>query len=101
MKIAIIGMLLLCTTYTQAATPWIDLRQQRQHVRIERATAVGALRRPEARVLRLEQGHIRRLEWWIKADGVVTAGERALLLRRQDRASRHIARLSHSCRCRY
>jgi len=101
MKIVIATLLLLSAAFAQAATPWGDAHQQRQHWRIERGIAIGVLSRPEARVLRWEQGQLRRLQWRIRADGVVTLHERDLLLRRQHQAGRHIARFSRSQRCRY
>jgi Ni/Co efflux regulator RcnB len=82
------------------ATPRVDRRQVRQHVRIHDGVRSGELTRGEAMRLRADQRHIRRVERRAKSDGVVTPGERARLDNIQDRESRRIYRLKHNQRSR-
>ena len=78
-----------------AATPGIDMRQQRQEQRIEQGQASGALTKRENRHLEHQQAHIGRAEDKAKADGKVTAGERKHLQAMQNRASRNIHHQKH------
>ncbi|TAJ22624.1 MAG: hypothetical protein EPO64_13320 [Nitrospirae bacterium] len=76
-------------------TPGIDRREQRQEERIQDGVRSGALTPREAAKLEAEQARIRAKEQAMKADGVVTRGERKELQRDLDRSSRHIAREKH------
>jgi hypothetical protein len=77
-------------TYSQTAMPRTNTRQHAQRTRIADGRQDGELNNREASALRGEQRHIRRTERRAKADGNVTLRERAMLERKQDRASRHI-----------
>jgi hypothetical protein len=57
--------------------------------------ATGELTRPEVRRLSAGQVHLRRAEARAKADGVVTAGERAHLQHEANQQSRRIYRQKH------
>ncbi len=78
------------------ATPRVDRREVRQHARIHQGVKSGELTRHEARSLRAGQRHVNRMERRAKADGRVTARERARLNHAQNRQSRHIWRLKHN-----
>lgn len=77
-------------------TPRVDRREARQHARIEQGVRSGELTRGETRRLMAGQRHIHRMERRAKADGFVSARERAHLHRAQNRQSRHIYRLKHN-----
>lgn len=76
--------------------PLIQKRELRQERRIEHGVAGGRLTPGEARALQREQAHIRYTEAKMKADGKLTARERARLHHRQNVASRDIWRLKHN-----
>ncbi|MCC6350381.1 MAG: hypothetical protein IT347_12410 [Candidatus Eisenbacteria bacterium] len=82
------------------ATPRVDRREARQTARIHQGVRSGELTRGEARSLRAGQRHVHRIERRAKADGNVSARERAHLNRAQNRQSRHIHRLKHNGRTR-
>lgn len=84
--------------FAGAATPGIDQRQLNQERRIQQGIASGALTEHEANQLERQQDRIERHEAAVKADGVVTAGERASLTHQQNVASRNIARKKHNLR---
>ena len=92
---------LAATTVTGAAfantrTPMIDLREARQHVRIQDGKRSGELTPGELARLRFGQLHVRRMEWRAKADGHVGPYERRAITRAQDLESRRIYRLRHN-----
>ena len=76
-------------------TPVVDERQQNQKARITQGVVSGEVTRPEAKKLRAEQRHIKRVERRAKADGEVTPQERAKLQRKQNQANRDIRRQKH------
>ena len=78
-----------------ASTPKVDARQQRQEQRIEQGKASGELTKREAHRLERQQHRVERAEARAKADGTVTAGERAKLDAMQDQTSRNIHRQKH------
>jgi hypothetical protein len=80
---------------SSSATPRIDQRQANQERRIDQGVASGQLTRPEARRLERQQGAIDRAENRARADGTVTAQERARLTHMQNHTSAHIARQRH------
>lgn len=84
----------------QTATPGVTDRQIHQQQRIAGGVASGELTRRE--VVRLERGQARvaRMKRAAKADGVVTAGERARLHHAQDVQSRRIYRQKHDAQAR-
>ena len=69
-----------------------DIRQVRQRARISSGIASGEINRGEARQLRAQQRHIRRVERRAEADGVVTNRERRQIARKQNNANRAIRR---------
>lgn len=82
------------------ATPRIDQREANQRHRIVQGVRSGQLTRAEARRLRAGQRHVHRMERIAKADGHVTARERARIARAQNVQSRHIRRFKHNQRTR-
>lgn len=79
----------------QTKTPVARERQENQHDRIQEGVKDGELTRREAVGLRAEQAKIQGEKEAAKADGKVTAGERAKIQHDQNKASRHIARQKH------
>ena len=77
-------------------TPGVDRREHRQQRRIVQGVRSDELTARET--LRLERGQwdVRRDERRAKADGEVTARERAHLQRELNRESRHIYRAKHN-----
>ncbi len=76
-------------------TPRLDQRQQNQAARIRQGVASGELTRAETRRLVRGQRQLHRLERRAKADGEVTARERARLEHAADVQSRRIYRQKH------
>lgn len=77
------------------ATPRVDQREANQERRIQQGVNSGQLTQREAQRLENQQGRIERAEDKAKADGKVTAKERAHLGNMQDRASHDIGREKH------
>ena len=77
------------------STPLVDERQQNQRTRIHQGVASGEVTRAEAVKLRSEQRRIKRAEKRVKADGDVSKKERVALNRKQNQASRKIAKQKH------
>lgn len=77
------------------ATPRAERREMNQERRIQQGVASGQLTQREAGRLQAEQGRIEHAEERAKADGHVTAQERARLARMQDHANRDIYREKH------
>lgn len=73
----------------------VDNRQDRQDTRIDQGVASGELTRPEQARMGVQQARIGRMENRIEADGKVTGKEALRLERKQDQASRSIARNKH------
>lgn len=84
------------TVKAQTQAPRADARQNVQRARIHEGRKDDDLTRREASLLNKEQRHIRRAERRAKADGEVTAHEKAKVERKQDRASRHIRRAKNN-----
>ncbi len=82
----------------QTATPGIDARQANQQQRINQGVATGQLTPREANNLQRGQNRVQRMENRAKADGVVTAGERARIQRTQNVESRKIYTKKHNAR---
>lgn len=78
-----------------AGTPRVDQREHNQRARIHNGVASGELTRPETRRLAAGQVHVQRVEARAKSDGIVTARERARLLREENQQSRRIYRQKH------
>jgi hypothetical protein len=100
MKIMVMSALLLVAfaSLAHAGTPGVNKRQANQRARIHHGVVNGELTRHEAVRLRAGQRHIRRVERRAKADGVVSARERAHLHRMQNHESGKIWRLKHNGR---
>lgn len=85
-----------CTWVSKAQnTPVVDKRQNIQQERIKEGVEDGDLTKIEAARLRQEQKQIRRTERRAKADGEVSAVEKAKIDRQQTRASVKIAKQKH------
>ena len=78
-----------------AGTPRIDQREHHQRGRIHHGMKSGELTRLESRRLAAGQVHVHRVEHRAKADGVVTARERAHLQHEANQQSRRIYRQKH------
>jgi hypothetical protein len=85
-------------TFAQVATPVVKERQENQAARINQGVASGELTKKEATVLRTEQRAIRSEKKAFKADGTVTAAERAQLRRDQNQASKRIYKKKHNAK---
>lgn len=83
-----------------AGTPRLDQRQANQAQRIRQGVRSGELTRPETRRLVHGQRELRRDERAAKADGVVTARERAELQHEANQQSRRIYRQKHDAQSR-
>jgi len=84
--------------YAHPATPRVDRREARQHLRIQQGVRGGSLTPGEAARLRAGQRRIHRMEWRAKSDGYVSGRERARLNHVQNRENRAIRRLKHNAR---
>jgi uncharacterized membrane protein YebE (DUF533 family) len=80
------------------STPVIDQREANQQARIQQGVASGQLTPGEAARLEKGQQHVDNMEARAKADGVVTAKERARIAHAQNVQSRKIHRLKHNAR---
>ena len=76
-------------------TPNINRREANQKHRIQQGVRGGELTRRETARLLAEQARIRAMERRARADGEVTARERARLQRGLNQSSRHIYRQKH------
>lgn len=91
--LAALGLIL--TVPAMAGTPGYDARQQHQRERIGNGVQSGELTMRETRRLAAGQVHLNRVERRAKADGVVTARERAHLQHEANQQSRRIYRQKH------
>jgi hypothetical protein len=78
-----------------AGTPGFNGRQHHQRERIANGVRSGELTMRETRRLAAGQVHLNRVEKRAKADGVVTARERAHLQHEANQQSRRIYRQKH------
>jgi uncharacterized membrane protein YebE (DUF533 family) len=76
-------------------TPKVDTREQNQKERIKQGVKSGELTKKETAKLATEQAKIRATEAAAKADGKVTAKEKARIEHQQDKASKHIYKQKH------
>ncbi|MBV6417504.1 MAG: hypothetical protein CMLOHMNK_02225 [Steroidobacteraceae bacterium] len=81
-------------------TPRLDKREHHQRERIEQGMKSGELTRPEAHRLVHGQVQLRKMERHAKADGDVTARERARLEWKADKQSARIYRQKHDAQTR-
>ncbi len=84
--------------FAQTNDPGIQKRMGNQEGRIEQGVKSGQLTPREAGRLEAEQARIQQNEQRMKADGNLSARERAKLTREQNKASRDIYRLKHNDR---
>ncbi len=82
----------------QVNTPRVDQREANQAARIEKGEQSGRLTAGEATHLEHGQARVQALESRDKADGKVTAKERAQLHHVQNKQSRKIFRKKHNAR---
>ena len=99
----VLGIYLTATAQESSATrtPVANTKQVNQATRIMHGQATGQLTHAEARALKKEQRHIRRVKKRAKADGVVTVEEKQRINRKQRRANRHIRRQKHDAQIKY
>jgi hypothetical protein len=91
-----LGLALVVVAGTAAAgTPRYDARQAHQQQRIVNGVQSGELTMRETRRLAAGQVHLDRVERRAKADGEVTARERAHMQHEEDQQSRRIYRQKH------
>jgi hypothetical protein len=91
-----LGLALVVVAGTAAAgTPRYDARQAHQQQRIVNGVQSGELNMRETRRLAAGQVHLDRVERRAKADGEVTARERAHMQHEENQQSRRIYRQKH------
>ena len=91
--IMVAGMQL--SVFSQDKSRSVVKRQVNQSIRIRQGIVAGELTRVESRRLILEQRQVKVMKVVAKADGVVTRKERAVIITKQNQASRHIYRQKH------
>lgn len=96
MTLGVIGMIFLGQDVMAQSTP----KQVHQHKRIHHGVRNGSLTRHEAKMLKMQQMHIRSMKQLAKADGRVTKAERVIINRAQKRANRNIYHKKHNARYR-
>ncbi len=90
--------LVSASAFSQTASPGINERQKNEAARINQGVASGELTKKETVQLRTEQKAIRAEKRAFKADGKLTAAERAQIKRDQAAASRHIYNKKHNAK---
>ena len=95
LKMGIAALAVMVSGSVLAGTPRYDARQAHQRERIENGVRNGELTWRETRRLAAGQVHLNRAEHRAKADGVVTARERAHLNHEANQQSRRIHRQKH------
>jgi hypothetical protein len=93
--LAALGLAALVSAPSFAGTPGYNARQQQQRERIGNGVQSGELTMRETRRLAAGQVHLNRVERRVKADGVVTARERARMHHEANQQSRRIHRQKH------
>lgn len=82
----------------QTATPKVSDRHVNQCKRISEGVRSGELTHKEIKQIVRQQRNIQRTKRRAKADGKVTLVEKAIIVSKQDHASRNIARKKHNSR---
>lgn len=98
-KIIIFAALLFgfsATTIAQTNTPVVTQSQVKQQKRIKQGVKKGEVTKGEYVAIQKQQRHINRSKKVAKSDGVVTRRERAILNRKQTKASGNIHRIKHN-----
>lgn len=93
--IAALAAVISIPAFAQANTPGIDQRQLNQEQRIDQGIASGQLNQREAARLERGQDRVDNMENRAKADGAVTARERARIQHAQNVESKRIYRQKH------
>jgi hypothetical protein len=104
-SLSILALTALITAAPLAAsahpgTPRADQREKNQAGRVVQGVKSGELTKHETKKLVKGQVHVRRVERRAKADGVVTAKERAHVEHAQDVQSKKIYRQKHDAQAR-
>lgn len=94
-SLALVALAAVLSAPGFAGTPTYDARQAQQRERIADGVENGELTARETRRLAAGQVHLNRVERRAKADGVVTARERARLHHEANQQSRRIHRQKH------
>lgn len=94
-SLALVALAAVLSAPGFAGTPTYDARQAQQRERIADGVESGELTARETRRLAAGQVHLNRVERRAKADGVVTARERARLHHEANQQSRRIHRQKH------
>lgn len=97
----LIGVLTLLTLPALAGTPQLARREANQQQRIANGIESGTLTPREAARLQRGEARLHRNEARAKADGVVTAKERAALNAEADHMSKRIYRQKHDAQAAY
>jgi hypothetical protein len=92
MKKYFILAVLVITTGLLSAQSETTKRQVKQKVRIEKGVQSGEITKKEKVKLKQQQQNIKNTKKAAKADGVVTKKEKAIIDRKQDKASKNISR---------
>lgn len=95
MSVVFAALAALVSGSVLAGTPRYDARQHHQRDRIVNGVQSGELTMRETRRLAAGQVHLNHVERRAKADGVVTARERAHLQHEANQQSRRIHRQKH------
>jgi uncharacterized membrane protein YebE (DUF533 family) len=93
--LAALATIISIPVFAQTNTPGIDQRQANQERRIDQGVASGQLNARETARLERGQQRVDNMENRAKADGVVTAKERARIGHEQDVQSKRIYRQKH------
>lgn len=99
-SLVVSSLLVAGTAAATEQTPRVDKRQENQAQRIGQGVRSGELTYRETKRLVNGQQHVRKLERRAKADGDVTAAERARLEAANDRQSKRIYRQKHDAQTR-
>ena len=103
-KLTIITILLIAGGFLALDNAFAGVAKDRsitQQLRIRQGILSGKLTPHEAKILKHEQRHIRRIKKIAWLDGRLTYRESRRIERLQNRASRHIYRLKHNDARRY
>ena len=95
MATVLLGTLIVASTTAMAGTPLLDAREHNQKNRIVQGVKSGELTARETAKLLRGQRQLHRMERRAKADGVVTARERARLQHKADIESARIYKNTH------
>jgi hypothetical protein len=92
----LIVFLLSVFSAIDAQPPVVKKRQMNQQTRINQGVKSCELTKGETVKLQKQQRNIRQTKRAVKADGVVTKGERRVIQHKQNKANRNIYRKKHN-----